>query len=110
MRPLLTTTALLWLAGVATRVTLSSEQEPRPAVAAHASVLFKTSDTCMACHNGLTTTGGEDISIGTDWRGSIMANSSRDPYWQAAVRREVIDHPKAAAGIEDECAVCHMPM
>jgi hypothetical protein len=64
----------------------------------------------MACHNGLTTAGGEDISIGTDWRGSIMANSSRDPYWQASVRRETIEHPAAAPAIEDECAVCHMPM
>ena len=27
-----------------------------------------------------------------DWRSSIMANSSRDPYWQASVRRETIDH------------------
>lgn len=39
-----------------------------------------------------------------------MANSSRDPYWQASVRRETIDHPRAAAEIEDECAICHMPM
>ena len=31
------------------------------------------------------------------WRASMMANSSRDPYWQAAVRRETIDHPSAAA-------------
>ncbi len=36
-----------------------------------------------------------------------MANSSRDPYWQAAVRREAIDHPSAAAEIEDEC--CDLP-
>jgi hypothetical protein len=40
----------------------------------------------------------------------MMANSSRDPYWQAGVRRETLDHPKARAEIEDECAVCHMPM
>ncbi len=39
-----------------------------------------------------------------------MANSSRDPYWQTSVRRETMDHPKARAAIEDECAVCHMPM
>lgn len=39
-----------------------------------------------------------------------MANSSRDPYWQAAVRREMMDHPGAASEIEDECAKCHMPM
>jgi len=39
-----------------------------------------------------------------------MANSARDPYWQAGVRREAIDHPGAAADIQDECAICHMPM
>ena len=39
-----------------------------------------------------------------------MANSARDPYWQASVRRETLDHPQAAASIEDECAACHMPM
>src|SRR5262245_43524619 len=39
-----------------------------------------------------------------------MANSARDPYWQAAVRREVTDHPAESAAIQDECAKCHMPM
>ena len=73
-------------------------------------VRFQTSDRCMACHNGLTTSSGEDISIGFDWRASIMANSSRDPYWQASVRREVLDRPAVQANIEDECAICHMPI
>ena len=73
-------------------------------------VEFHTSDRCVACHNGMRTASGEDMSIGFDWRASMMANSSRDPYWQASVRRETIDHPKAAADIEDECAVCHMPI
>src|SRR5262245_4982461 len=73
-------------------------------------VEFHTSDRCIACHNGMRTASGEDMSIGFDWRASMMANSSRDPYWQASVRRETIDHPKAAADIEDECAVCHMPI
>lgn len=40
----------------------------------------------------------------------MMANASRDPYWQAAVRRETLDHPQARAHIQDECAACHMPM
>jgi hypothetical protein len=53
---------------------------------------------------------GEDFSIGIDWRASIMANSSRDPYWQGSVRRETIDHPTASADIQDECSHCHMPM
>jgi hypothetical protein len=72
--------------------------------------MFATSHECGACHNGLTTPAGEDVSIGVSWRASMMANSARDPYWQAAVRREIIDHPEAAEEIEDECAICHMPM
>jgi hypothetical protein len=71
---------------------------------------FHTSDRCLACHNGLTTPEGKDVSIGFDWRSSIMANSARDPYWQASVRREGIDHPESKAEIEDGCADCHMPM
>jgi hypothetical protein len=71
---------------------------------------FHTSDRCLACHNGLTTPEGKDVSIGFDWRSSIMGNSARDPYWQASVRREDIDHPESKAEIEDGCADCHMPM
>jgi hypothetical protein len=71
---------------------------------------FQTSDRCLACHNGLKTASGEDVSIGLDWRASIMANSSRDPYWQASVRRESMDHPESQSAIEDECTVCHMPI
>jgi hypothetical protein len=72
--------------------------------------LFRTSDACIACHNGLTDASGEDVSFGNDWRATMMANSARDPYWQAAVRRELLDHPGARQDIENECAACHMPM
>jgi hypothetical protein len=72
--------------------------------------LFQTSDRCFACHNGLTTPRGEDISIGFSWRPTMMANSARDPYWQAGVRRESIDHAESKTVIEDECSKCHMPM
>jgi hypothetical protein len=71
---------------------------------------FRTSDRCVACHNGLKTKEGEDISIGFAWRASIMANASRDPYWQSSVRRESIDHPSSQADIENECSTCHMPL
>jgi hypothetical protein len=76
----------------------------------HAVQHFQTSDRCIACHNGMVTSSGEDISIGLDWRASLMANSARDPYWQASVRREIDDHPAARVPIEDGCADCHMPM
>ena len=71
---------------------------------------FRTADRCIACHKGVSTTDGTDVSIGFDWRASMMANSARDPYFQAAVRREIMDYPEAAADIEGECARCHMPM
>ncbi|MFO7769340.1 MAG: hypothetical protein R6W82_10365 [bacterium] len=72
--------------------------------------LFVASDQCMSCHNQLIAPGGEDISIGTDWRSSMMANAARDPYWQASVRRETLVHPSASAAIQHECSACHMPM
>jgi hypothetical protein len=71
---------------------------------------FVPSSQCIACHAQLTAATGEDISIGFDWRATMMANSARDPYWHAAVRREVLDHPDAQAAIEDTCSTCHMPM
>jgi len=71
---------------------------------------FQTSDRCVACHNGMVTTTGDDYSIGADWSTSLMANSARDPYWQASVRRETMDHPESGAAIEDECSSCHMPI
>ena len=110
---------LLLLAAAATTVltleradTHAAPQDSASTIAMHADpdVLFKTAGNCMPCHNSLTSPAGEDVSIGLNWRASIMANSSRDPYWQAGVRRETIDHPSAAADIEDECSICHMPM
>jgi hypothetical protein len=83
---------------------------PSARSAAPSPQLFATSDKCLACHNGMTTPSGEDVSIGFAWRGSIMANAARDPYWQAAVRRETVDYPAAASVIQNECAACHMPM
>lgn len=71
---------------------------------------FELATACMVCHNGLVTASGEDVSFGSAWRASMMANSARDPYWHAAVRREVLDHPTAQAAIENECSKCHMPM
>ncbi len=72
--------------------------------------LLLAGDQCMVCHERITTAAGEDVSFGSLWRASIMANSARDPYWRASVRRELIDHAPAKVLIEDECSRCHMPM
>ena len=100
------------LASIAALVVLASGPIFLRAADARSSLepAFQTSDRCVACHNGMKTKAGEDYSIGVDWRASIMANSSRDPYWQGSVRRETIDHPQATADIQDECSHCHMPM
>jgi hypothetical protein len=71
---------------------------------------FQTSDRCFVCHNGTNLPSGAQVTIGGDWRTSVMANSSRDPYWQASVRRESLDHPPSQPAIEDECSTCHMPI
>ncbi len=80
-----------------------------PDTRAHLS-LFTRSDDCVACHNQLVAPSGQDVSIGAAWSATMMANSGRDPYWQASVRREALDHPRRSAEIQDECAGCHMPM
>lgn len=80
------------------------------AVAQPSQSAFVPATQCIACHAQLTAATGDDISIGFDWRATMMANAARDPYWHAAVRREVLDHPSAQTAIEDQCATCHMPM
>ena len=100
-------TTAIWLAVVMSHPQAAPQQR---STTAHAGIEFATSDNCLACHNGLIASDGEDVSIGVAWRASMMANSSRDPYWQASVRRETLDHKTHAAAIQDECAICHMPM
>lgn len=96
----------LGLLGVSRAEEKASKKPKREKPSQH----FQTSDRCIACHNNLTAPSGEDISIGVNWRPTMMANSGRDPYWMAGVRRESTDHPTAKAAIEDECSICHMPM
>ena len=71
---------------------------------------FAASGACAVCHENLIDDSGADVSIGGEWRGSLMANSARDPYWQASVRAEVEAHPELRETIEELCARCHMPM
>jgi hypothetical protein len=100
----------VWLAAVMAAQESGTTRPPTAQPPSPKAPHFETSENCLACHNGLTSPSGEDVSIGSAWRGSIMANSSRDPYWQASVRRETIDHSSHKATIEDECSTCHMPM
>ncbi|HEX8031874.1 MAG TPA: hypothetical protein VF491_25585 [Vicinamibacterales bacterium] len=115
-RPHATTTngylavAMLLLAVVALRAHSQSAASPPRLSPQHAESLFTHSENCVACHNQLTTGAGEDVSIGTAWRSTIMANAARDPYFFASLRRETIDHPSHGDEIQDECASCHLPI
>ena len=71
---------------------------------------FAASGSCAVCHENLTDDGGADVSIGAEWRGSLMANSARDPYWQASVRAEIEAQPELRETIEEICGRCHTPM
>ena len=71
---------------------------------------FATSGVCSTCHKNMVDVDGNDVSLDTFWRGTMMANASRDPYWQASVRGEVISHPDYDELIQDKCTTCHTPM
>lgn len=71
---------------------------------------FAGSGVCADCHSGLTDSQGNDVSIDSDWRSSMMANSSKDPLWQAKMQSETLRHPALKSVIENKCSTCHMPM
>ena len=72
--------------------------------------LFSGSGNCAECHSNLKDSSGEDVSIDSDWRSTMMANSAKDPLFLAKVSSEIIRNPDHRATIEKKCATCHMPM
>ena len=71
---------------------------------------FSGSGTCTLCHANLSDEAGADVSLTNAWRSTMMANSAKDPVWQAKVSAEVARFPALQAVIEEKCIACHMPM
>ena len=71
---------------------------------------FAGSGNCAACHTDLTDASGNNVSIDSHWRSTMMANAAKDPFWQAKVASEVAHSPEFKEVIEDKCSSCHMPM
>jgi hypothetical protein len=71
---------------------------------------FSGSGICAKCHSDLQDQAGNDRSIDTHWRSTMMANAARDPYFLAKVSSEVVHNPGLREVIEEKCSVCHMPM
>jgi len=51
-----------------------------------------------------------NVSLGEAWETSMMANSTRDPYWHAVVAAELHDFPMLEEEINDTCTRCHAPL
>lgn len=71
---------------------------------------FVASGNCALCHTQIFDEAGNDVSVDSAWRATMMANAARDPYWKATVRSESLVHPSVQPVIEDKCTTCHMPM
>jgi hypothetical protein len=71
---------------------------------------FSGSENCASCHNNLSDTSGNDVSIIDAWETSMMANATRDPYWRAKVASELDRAPHLSDVINDKCSRCHAPM
>jgi len=71
---------------------------------------FAGSGICAQCHNGLRDQDGNDVSIVSAWETSMMANATRDPFWQAKVRSELNRTPALSHEINNTCSRCHAPM
>ena len=51
-----------------------------PSLPTDRNAFFLASGACAVCHQGLSDESGADVSLGSAWRSSMMANSARDPY------------------------------
>lgn len=74
-----------------------------------------TSEICYWCHANTTTSNalrdqaGRPVSPWDLWRGSMMANSARDPLFRATVAAEQASLPPGAEDISGDCMTCHAP-
>lgn len=71
---------------------------------------FSGSGNCATCHDGLTDTSGQDVSIVRDWGPSMMANSTKDPFWIAKMATEMERNAHLTPLINDVCTKCHAPI
>ncbi|MFZ4784143.1 MAG: T9SS type A sorting domain-containing protein [Flavobacteriales bacterium] len=76
---------------------------------------FVGSGKCAGCH-GIDPVGtanltaeGEQVSPAENWRGSIMANSAKDPFWRAKVAHEIHVNPGHESELVNVCTRCHAP-
>ena len=69
---------------------------------------------CDRCHTpgpkAMRDSKGVDISPVTEIQAGMMSLAARDPYYLAALRREIDANPGARSAIEATCNRCHAPI
>lgn len=106
---LLSITFLSFIAAQDSHPYIAKEEQGKP-LANFDTDLFTGSGNCAVCHTRLQDRDGQDISIDSHWRSTMMANASKDPLWLAKVSSEIKLNPALKEVIEDKCSTCHMPM
>lgn len=77
---------------------------------------FMHSSNCALCHahsdraSAMRDSRGQSVAPYDLWSGSMMAQSSQDPYWKAVLSAEIIATPSQRDHIVDLCTRCHSPM
>lgn len=77
---------------------------------------FVTAGRCAGCHGhdslgyAMITEDGVDVNVVDDWRGTMMANSARDPFFLAKMEHEGLVNPAYKEQMENTCLKCHAPL
>ncbi|MDP4730802.1 MAG: T9SS type A sorting domain-containing protein [Flavobacteriales bacterium] len=77
---------------------------------------FTGSGRCGGCHGddpidfANINSEGSDVSPATNWRGTMMANSAKDPFWKAKVNHEILVNPAHSQELVNKCTSCHAPV
>ncbi len=78
--------------------------------------IFVGSGRCAGCHGidpvgfANVTAEGEMVNPTENWRGTMMANSAKDPFWRAKVSHETSVNPGHAQDLVNKCTSCHAPI
>lgn len=87
-----------------------AEDSRKTTLSAASNEWFASAATCIPCHQNIKSTTGNEFSPAERWRGTMMANSARDPYFRASLGLELENAPQYSTEIQEKCATCHTPM
>jgi hypothetical protein len=77
---------------------------------------FLPSSSCAGCHGydsahtASIDEAGNDVNLVDRWESSMMALASKDPFWKAKVRQEILINPGHAGELQNKCLDCHAPL